>query len=328
VSVLLQPAWIDLAQPRLGSRVVFATDEFFGAKERLIDPAEPVFHPDRYDDHGKWMDGWETRRRRGPGNDHCILRLGRPGIVEALEIDTRHFTGNYPPAAAIALCDSESEIPGPDAAWVPATPMLSLEGDTRQRVELGHAMRASHVRLDIYPDGGVARLRVLGRAAFDAAAGAGPLDLAAMENGCRVLAVNDAHFGAPANLVAPGPAAGMHDGWETRRRREPGFDWAILALACRGRIEEVLADTAFFKGNYPDRLSLQAADTPGLPAEALVAQSQFWPELLGEQPLDPDREHRFSAELADLGPVSHVRLNIFPDGGIARLRLFGRVDAG
>ncbi len=319
------PRTINLAQPRLGARVVLATDDFFAPKERLIAPADPVFIPGKYDANGKWMDGWETRRRRGPGHDFCVVRLPRLTEVHGFEIDTRHFTGNFPPAASLETCVSEEDIPSDEADWVEVVPVTALKGDDRLGVALPAPVRATHVRLHIYPDGGIARLRVWGRILFDPATTGrdGRIDLAAMEHGGRAVAANDAHFGAPDNLIAPGPGADMGDGWETRRRREPGHDWAILALACPGRIEEVILDTAHFKGNYPDRFSLQAAAAGDVPESLLIVQSQFWPTLLAPTPLGPDAEHRIADGLAELGTVTHVRLNIFPDGGVSRLRLYG-----
>lgn len=314
---------VNLAQPRLGTRVIAASDDFFAAKERLIDPGEPVFIAGKYDANGKWMDGWESRRRRGPGHDHCIIRLGAPAILQSAEIDTRHFTGNYAPAAAIDLCRSEAEIP-PENAWRSALPVTPLAGDSRKFVTLPEQMAATHVRLNIYPDGGVARLRLFGRPVFDPAAVEGEIDLAAMETGGWPVACNDAHFGAVANLIAPGRGRDMGDGWETRRRRTPGHDWAILALACPGEVTQLLIDTAHFKGNYPDRISVQAAHAPGKPAELLVPESLYWPGLLPETPVGPDAEHRFTDALAALGPVTHVKLNLHPDGGVSRLRVLGR----
>jgi len=153
---------VDLAQPRLGSEVVFATDDFFADKARLISPEPPVFIPGKYDDNGKWMDGWESRRKRVPGHDWCVVKLGVPGAVAGFEIDTSHFTGNYPPGAEIEVCSSKEAIPGDEAAWVKVTPRLDLKGDDRTYVPIEHADPVTHVRLHIYPDGGVARLRVWG----------------------------------------------------------------------------------------------------------------------------------------------------------------------
>lgn len=321
----LRRQYINLAQPRLGAEVVHATDDFFADKARLIAPAEPVFIPGKYDENGKWMDGWESRRKRIPGHDWCVVRLGVPGLVADFEIDTRHFTGNYPPGAEIEVCRSGERLP--EQGWTPVTPRLSLKGDDRVYVPVTHAEPVTHVRLHIFPDGGVARLRVWGRIAKDWAAvdADARVDLLAMENGGRGIIANDEHYGCIENLTAPGRGADMGDGWETRRRREPGHDWAVLELGAAGRIEEAIVDTAHFKGNYPDRCFLQAAAEASGSPEEIAAQSQHWPVLLPEAKLEADSIHVFREGLADLGPVRFVRLNIIPDGGVSRLRLIGRI---
>ena len=323
----LRRQYVDLAQPRLGSAVVYATDDFFADKARLIDPAEPVFIPGKYDDNGKWMDGWESRRKRTPGHDWCVLRLGVPGHVAGFEIDTRHFTGNYPPGAELEICRSDEEVPGEDAGWAKVTDRLALNGDDRIYVPIASGDPVSHVRLHIYPDGGVARLRVWGRVAKDwsQVPADARLDLLAMENGGRGIIANDEHYGRVENLTAPGRGVNMGDGWETRRRREPGHDWAVLELGAPGLIDEVIVDTAHFKGNYPDRCFLQAApDASGTPEE-IAAASEHWPVLLAEAKLAADKVHHFTEGVATLGAVRFVRLNILPDGGVSRLRLIGRV---
>ncbi|VAW03186.1 Allantoicase [hydrothermal vent metagenome] len=323
--------YINLADPRLGACVVFATDDFFAPKERLISRGEPVFIAGKYDDHGKWMDGWESRRKRTAGHDHCIVKLGRPGQIKGFEIDTRHFTGNFPPAASVGVCHSESEIPADGTIWTEILPTEELSGDRQHFFQVENDQIWSHVRLNIYPDGGVARLRVYGVIAVDWQTMKGQqIDLAAMEWGGRAIGCNDAHFGLPANIISPTEMANMGDGWETRRRRSPGHDHAVFALATAGVIDHAVIETTFFKGNYPDRFSLQAkkiseADVTGLDDDSLMAQSSSWQILLPEQKLSADKTHEFSHELQDIGPVSHVRLNIFPDGGIARMRLFGKV---
>jgi allantoicase len=317
--------YVNLAQPRLGAVVVYATDDFFADKTRLIDPAEPVFIPGKYDENGKWMAGWESRRKRIPGHDGCVIRLGVPGVVAGFEIDTRHFTGNYPPGAEIEVCRSEEAIP--QEGWKKVTDRLALKGDDRVYVPVEHGEPVTHVRLHIFPDGGVARLRVWGRVAKDWSAvdPNAKIDLLAMENGGRGIIANDEHYGAVENLTAPGRGVNMGDGWETRRRREPGHDWAVLELGATGRIEEVVVDTAHFKGNYPDRCFLQAAPAAGGSPEEIAAASEDWPVLLPEMKLAADEVHVFRDGLADLGPVRFVRLNILPDGGVSRLRLIGRV---
>ncbi len=319
----LRRRYVDLAQPRLGSQVVYATDDFFADKARLIAPGEPQFVPGLYDDNGKWMDGWESRRKRTPGHDWCVVKLGVPGLVAGFEIDTRHFTGNYPPGAELEVCYADAEVP--EEGWERVTPRLDLKGDDRVYVPIRHERPVTHVRLHIFPDGGVARLRVWGRVTPDfSAARDQPIDLLAMAWGGRGIIANDEHFGRVENLTAPGRGADMGDGWETRRRREPGHDWAVLELGAPGRIEAVVVDTAHFKGNYPDRCSIQAAPhATGTPDE-IAREAARWPVLLPEVKLQADHVHSFRDELADLGPVRFVRLNIYPDGGVSRLRLMGR----
>lgn len=315
---------VNLAQSRLGARVVFATDEFFAPAERLLDAEPAVFIPGKFDDHGKWMDGWETRRKRVEGHDWCIVRLGVAGVIRGVDIDTSHFTGNYPPAASLEACNCPDD---PDAAtpWTRLIPPTSLNGNSHHLMAVHDDRSWTHVRLSIYPDGGIARLRVYGEPSCNWA-GQDPaqeVDLIAMRNGGRIIACNDRHFGAPENLLAPGRGVNMGDGWETRRRREPGHDWVIIALGHPGFIRRVEVDTAHFKGNYPDRCSLQGVLVQGGTDESLVPQSMFWPELLPASKLEMDRIHVFDLPHSDGAPVSHVRFNIHPDGGVSRLRLFG-----
>ena len=316
--------WVDLAQPRLGAVAIQATDEFFAPKERIIDPAPAIFIPGKYDENGKWMDGWESRRRRGTGHDHCTICLGRPGVIKGVDIDTSHFTGNYPPAASLEACRSETD-PDSSTRWTEILPATNLGGNAHHFRTIADERIWTHVRLHIYPDGGVARLRVYGQVHRDWSGKEKDqlADLGALGNGGRAIACNDSHYGSPQNLLAPGRGLNMGDGWETRRRREPGNDWAIIALGHRGRIRRIEVDTAHFKGNYPDRCSIQAADVEGGTEESLVTQAMFWPLLLPEQKLEMDRIHAFEAEVADLGAVTHLRFNIIPDGGVSRLRLWG-----
>ena len=313
--------WVQLEQPRLGTRVTFATDEFFAAKERLIDPAEPVFIDDKYDDHGKWMDGWESRRRRGPGHDYCVIRLGVPGVIHAFDLDTSHFTGNYPPQASIEACSSNLDVP--DEGWVELLPKTDLAGDSHHYLDVRDDRIWSHVRLHIYPDGGVARLRIFGEIRADFTDVDGYVDLVAVEHGGRAVACSDEHYGSMHNLTAPGRGANMGDGWETARRRGPGNDWVILALGQTGVIERAEIDTAHFKGNYPDRVSIEGAIFDS--DEQATLADEAWQTLLPESKLKMDQQHYFDDTLQPIGPVSHVRVSIYPDGGISRIRLFGQV---
>ena len=316
-------AWIRLEQPRLGSRVTHASDEFFAAKERLIQPADPVFIEDKYDDHGKWMDGWESRRRRTPGHDFCIVRLGVPGIIHGVDIDTSYFTGNFPPQASIDACVRDDDEP--DAGWTAIVPRTDLAGDQHHFVEVEDSNTWTHLRLNIYPDGGIARLRIYGEVRADAGSG-GVIDLFALKNGGRALAASDEHYGSMHNLNLPGRGVNMGDGWETARRRGPGNDWVIAALGRPGVVERVEVDTAYFKGNYPDRVSVEAALFES--HDDARPDSESWQTLLPESKLAMDQQHYFETELTDLGPVSHVRMSIYPDGGVSRLRIFGRVADG
>ncbi len=312
--------WIRLEQPRLGTRVTFASDEFFGAKERLIDPADPVFVDGKYDDHGKWMDGWESRRRRTPGHDHCVIRLGVPGIVRGFDIDTSYFTGNYPPQASIDACVSDDDVP--ESGWTTIVAQTTLGGDAHHFIPVDSEDSWTHVRLNIFPDGGVARLRIYGevRPADDDEEGV--IDLFALRHGGRALAASDEHYGSMHNLNLPGRGVNMGDGWETARRRGPGNDWVVVALGRPGIIERAEVDTAHFKGNYPDRVSLEATSFANH-ADALP-DSERWQTLLPETKVSMDQQHYFEDELEDIGAVTHVRLSIYPDGGVSRLRLFGR----
>ena len=313
--------WVQLEQPRLGSRVTYATDEFFGAKERLIEAADPVFDADRYDDHGKWMDGWESRRKREPGHDHCVIRLGVPGIVHGFDVDTSHFTGNYPPQVSIDGCVSDEDVPA--QGWVEILPRTDIEGDSHNFLDVRNDTIFTHLRLHIYPDGGIARLRVFGEIRPDFSGVDGYVDLAALEHGGRPIACSDQHYGSVHNLLAPGRGANMGDGWETARRRGPGNDWVIIALGHPGEIERAEIDTAHFKGNYPDRVSLEGGlfDSD----DAVTNSSPAWRTLLPEAKLKMDQQHYFDDALERIGPVSHVRVSIYPDGGISRVRLFGKV---
>lgn len=330
------PGLVDLASARLGGRVLLANDEFFGPKESLLKPEPPVFIEGKYTDRGKWMDGWETRRRREPGHDWCILRLGVPGVLRRIVVDTAHFRGNHPEACSLEACEVRGDPGAEELAsldgWREVVPLTSLRGDARNEVAVRDRGRCTHLRLNIHPDGGVARLRAYGEARpdWDALRAPGePVDLAAAEHGGSVLACSDAFFGRPLNLIMPGPAANMGDGWETRRRRGPGHDWVILRLGHRGRIRRVEVDTSHFKGNYPESCRLEGCDAPDLPLSDPPGDETAWRDILPRTKLGPDARHLFEEELASVGPVTHVRFHIYPDGGVARLRLYGRpVEAG
>lgn len=325
--------YVNLASARLGSEVIFVTDDWFAPANRMLNPDEPVWQEGVYDDNGKWMDGWESRRKRMAGYDYAIVRLGVAGMIKAVDIDTRFFTGNYPPSASLQACfcarNEQGEVCDPDdnTEWHEVLPSVSLQGNSHHVHEISSERPVTHLRLNIYPDGGVARLRVYGVPYRDWSEQAADewVDLAAALNGGRALACNDQHFGHMSNLIAPGRGINMGDGWETARRRTPGFDWVILALGHKGTVEELLIDTLHFKGNYPDSCSIQAACVSGGSDDQIEAQSLYWPELLPSQKLQMNQEHVFREQLTALGPVTHVRINIFPDGGISRVRVLGKI---
>ena len=319
----------NLADSRLGAAALSASDDFFADKQRMLQPGEPEWRAGVYDDNGKWMDGWESRRRRDAGHDHCIVQLAVPGTLRLLEIDTRYFTGNYPPFASVEAARLDG-APTARTAWQPLLPRVALGGDQRQFFPVESEEVWTHLKLNIYPDGGVARFRAYGNVFRDwgRAASSKALDLAAAINGGRALACNDEHYGSMHNLLLPGRGSSMADGWETRRRRTPGFDWVILALAHRGQLEAIEIDTAHFKGNFPHQVSINAALLPDLADADLTGECLYWPVLLEPQLLKADHLHRFRLGAKAAGPVSHLRVNIHPDGGLSRVRAFGKPVSG
>ena len=319
----------DLASARLGGRAVVANDEFFAPKENLVLDAAPVFDPARYTDRGKWMDGWETRRRREPGHDWCVVRLGAPGVVRGVVVDTAHFRGNHPRGAFLDASRLATEPERwEDVEWSPLVPESTLAGDARNSFAVSDGGPWTHVRLSILPDGGVARLRVHGEAAPDWALlsrteRAGDVEVASIPRGGVVIACSDEFFGAPNHLLLPDESEGMWDGWETRRRRDSGHDWVIVRLGHRVRIERVEVDTRHFKGNYPGSASVEGIRATDGASEDLTGDDAAWREVVPRRPLRPDVAHIL--EPPELSPTeaTHVRLSIFPDGGVARLRVRG-----
>ena len=324
-------ALADLVSARVGGRAVAANDEFFAPKSGLVRPEPAVFVPGKFTARGKWMDGWETRRRRTPGHDWCVLKLGMRGRIRGVDVDTSFFTGNYPSHCSLDAIDialRRGANAGEAGPWTTILARSPLRGDSHNYFEIPAAASTppawTYVRLNIYPDGGVARLRIYGDVVIDwTGAGRRAVDLAEIRSGGLVVAASDMHFGAKDNMIMPGRAKHMGDGWETRRRRGPGYDWAIVRLGTTGRLTRVEIDTNHFKGNYPDSASLEGCLAPGATVASLG--SAEWVEILPQTKLGPHRRHLFARQLRDAGPVSHVRLNIFPDGGISRLRVHGVV---
>jgi allantoicase len=309
---------LDLAGERAGGGVLAASDDFFAEKENLIKTADPVFVAGKYTDRGKWMDGWESRRKRTPGHDWAVIRLGIPGVIHGVVLDTRYFTGNYPEQASLEACTASAGARLEDLTdWIELVPKSPLRGDTQNHVQVAHSQRFTHVRLNIFPDGGVARLRMHGEPGPDWRSLGAEVDLAAAACGASIVDSSDRHYGHPRNMLMPGPGRDMGDGWETRRRRGPGHDWVILRLAAEGTLARVEVDTSHFKGNFPDQCSLDISAT---------GQLDSWSEVLGKSKLQAHTRHVFERELASVAAARFARFHIYPDGGVSRLRLIGRMS--
>jgi allantoicase len=338
----------DLASRALGGSVSYANDEFFAEKENLIKSGPPEFAPDAFGHKGKVYDGWETRRRRDAGHDYAIVRLGCPGVVHGVVVDTAFFRGNYPPEVSVeAACadgyPDQEELAGHEL--YPLVARTAAVGDAVNRYAVADPRRWTHVRLSIYPDGGVARFRVHGEVVPDPAFTTGTVDLVALENGGRVTGCSNAFYSSPANLIMPGRPRAMSDGWENARRRGPGNDWVEFQLAAPGRLRRAEIDTSYFVGNAPGWVTLSVAgpsapeqaaqgeaggsaqgQTGGGGRSAVASSEPAWRQVLPRTRVLPDTLHRFV--LDDEGEVSRVRLDVYPDGGLARLRLYGELTPG
>lgn len=321
---------VDLVSERLGGKALLASDEFFAEKENLLKSGRGIFIPDKFTDRGKWMDGWESRRKRTPGHDWCIIKLGLAGVIKGIDIDTNHFLGNNPAYASIDACVADDNTSGEKlnnnaTQWVEILPKSPIRPGSQNLFCVADTRRWTHLRLNIYPDGGVARFRVYGEVVPDwSKMKAGELiDLAAIWNGGQAVAASDMFFGAKENLIMPGRAANMGDGWETKRRRGPGYDWAIIKLGKPGKIKKIEVDTNHFKGNYPDTCTVEICNAADKAVDALTWTEFDWKELLSRQKLQASTQHFYEKELKDVGVCTHVKLNVYPDGGVSRLRIWG-----
>ena len=320
----------DLAAERLGGKVLYATDDFFAEKENLIKPGRGIFIPDKYTDRGKWMDGWESRRKRVPGHDWAIIQLATSGRISGFDIDTNFFLGNHPPHASIeaAYINNVSSISDwSKVEWKEILSKSHLDAGSQNFYTSNSNDLFTHLKLHIYPDGGVARLRVYGEVFKDwnSVDPTKTIDLAAAINGGKAIACNDMFFSSMSNLIMPGRGINMGDGWETKRNRTPNNrDWVVVKLAHPGIIERIIVDTCHFKGNYPDSCSIEACDSAN--DNSVIENKADWKTILPQQKLSADSEHEFKKEISKHETISHVRLNIFPDGGVSRLRLFGKIS--
>ncbi|MER3497474.1 MAG: allantoicase [Chitinophagaceae bacterium] len=322
----------DLAAERLGGKVLACSDDFFAEKENLIKPGRGIFIPDKYTDRGKWMDGWESRRKRTPGHDWAIIQLATEGKIFGVDIDTNHFLGNHPPFASLDAANISSakktdwQKPGA-IEWKEILPKSPLQPGSQNFYEINDREIYTHLRLNIYPDGGVARLKVYGEVFknWNEVSNDEIIDLAAAVNGGKAILCNDMFFSHMQNLIMPGRGINMGDGWETKRNRTPNNrDWVIVQLAHEGLIEKVLIDTCHFKGNYPDSCLIEGCRLNDQ-QEKINWDKVKWQIILPQSKLQADHEHFFEKEIVNHGPFTHARLSIFPDGGVSRIRLFGRI---
>ncbi len=316
----------NLASPKIGTKIIEVSDDFFGEASRMLNDKEPVFIEDKYDEHGKWMDGWESKRRRDGGNDWAIIELGSPGIITEIDIDTSFFTGNFPPFASIEGIYSDQK-PSKDSDWIKILSKTSLKGDSDNKFKIESKTKVNYIKLQIFPDGGVARLRLFGEVKLDWDIYNNKKDLielSSLKLGGSIVAYNNAHYGDVSALLSDGRGKTMGDGWETRRRRELGNDWIIIKLATKGLIKKIEIDTAHFKGNYPDQASVQASNfDENKSLEEIINDSQNWKYVLDKSKLQADNIHNYEVDEMSTEGVTHVRLNIYPDGGVSRLRIFG-----
>jgi allantoicase len=326
--------YTDLLNERVGGRALACSDEWFAECASLVSALDPVFKKGHFVATGQWMDGWESRRsvgrswRRESGEDYdwCELRLGVPGVICGVDIETTHYRGNAPEYAQLEGAWEAGEV-DEHSQWFELLPKSPTEAHSHNEFAVAIDRPCTHLRLKIYPDGGVARLRAYGQPVVrpEHYIEGELLDLASVLHGGRGVLCSDMFYSSPSNMLMPRPGINMGDGWETRRRRDESYDWCIVKLGLVGSIRKVIVDTAHFKGNYPDSFSLESTLTE---ADDLSSADIQWRTAISRQPLYADRSHLFidQIELPEDEQVSHVRLNIFPDGGISRLRVLGFPD--
>jgi allantoicase len=315
---------IDLAQPRLGTKVIYKTDDFFASANRIISPTEPVFKVGVFDKHGKWMDGWESRRKRTAGHDYIIIKLGKPGTIKKVDVDTSHFNGNQPAMISIEGANSNSNKIN-QLKWQPLLSKKKTKANSHHYFTVNSDKVFTHIKFNIFPDGGVARLRLYGSIAKSSKLKNKKINLASLLDGSSVIACNNEHFGKAENILAPGKAKNMGDGWETRRRRGKGFDWLILNSLDGKEIDKIEISTHHFKGNFPSHCSLQAAYLPNSKnSKQIVKSSNNWKYLLKDAKLSANKVHVFKNNLMKKDKINFIKINIFPDGGISRFRIYGK----
>ena len=315
---------INLADPRIGSKIIFKTDDFFAAAHRILNIDTPVFKDGLFDKHGKWMDGWETRRRRSKGFDYLILKLGKPGKIFDIDIDTTHFNGNQPTHASVEGCFSRSK-PNKKTKWIHLLGKKKLGPNKNHSFKSQNKSVFNYIRLNIFPDGGVARLRLYGKIEMEKSIfNNNNINLTSVLNGASIVGCNNEHFGRAENIIAPGKGKNMGDGWETRRSRGKNYDWLIIKFGKPGLIKKLEIDTHHFKGNYPDTCSIQTTNISKNLSNKLIANnSKNWKFILNKSKLSANKKHVFKKFLVKRNKENYLRINIHPDGGISRIRAFG-----
>ena len=315
---------INLADPRIGSKIIYKTDDFFAAADRILNLDNPVFKDGLFDKHGKWMDGWETRRRRSKGYDYLIVKLGKPGKIFDIDIDTSHFNGNQPTHASLEGCFSRSK-PNKKTKWTRLLGKKKLGPNKNHNFKSQNKSTFNYIRLNIFPDGGVARLRLYGKIEIDKKTiNNKNINLTSVLNGASIVGCNNEHFGRAENIIAPGKGKNMGDGWETRRSRGKNFDWLIIKFGKPGLIKKLEIDTHHFKGNYPDSCSIQTAIiNKDLSNNLIVKNSKNWKFILNKSKLSAHKKHVFKKFLIKRNKENYLKINIYPDGGISRIRAFG-----
>ena len=315
---------INLANPRIGSKIIFKTDDFFAAAHRILNIDAPVFKDGLFDKHGKWMDGWESRRRRSKGFDYLILKLGKPGKIFDIDIDTTHFNGNQPTHASVEGCFSRSK-PNKKTKWTHLLGKKKLGPNKNHSFKSQNKSVFNYIKLNIFPDGGVARLRLYGKIEMEKSIFSNNnINLTSVLNGASIVGCNNEHFGRAENVIAPGKGKNMGDGWETRRSRGKNYDWLIIKFGKPGLIKKLEIDTHHFKGNYPDTCSIQTANISKNLSNKLIANnSKNWKFILKKSKLSANKKHIFKKFLVKRDKENYLRINIHPDGGISRIRAFG-----
>ncbi|KAF2123398.1 Allantoicase [Dothidotthia symphoricarpi CBS 119687] len=334
IDLTFKSQYTDLISAPLGSKVLSFSDEWFAAASNLITPGPPIQKPGVFVHSGAWYDGWETRRHNPEPADWVVLRLGTAsGKIAGVEIDTTFFNGNHAPEIAVegaflpdATPSQEEQIKS--AAYTGWETILDKQecGPSQRHGWLFDTITEkayTHVRLLMYPDGGIARFRLYGCAVpvFPADTSA-VFELSATNMGGVAVSCSDQHFGSKDNLLLPGRGVDMGDGWETKRTRGEHVDWTIVKLGAKGEIDHVVVDTAHFRGNFPGKIQVFAGAFETDPAHA----DQAWVEVLAPQPGKPDVEQVYKGELKQVEgkAYTHAKLVIIPDGGVKRFRVFGR----